>query len=262
MAYERDFKGVWISKKIWLDEKLGWSEKLLLVEIDSLDNEQGCYAGNKHFAEFFGLSLGRISKMVSNLKEKGYITVDLIYKEGSKQIDKRVIRVLNTYSRKDCDGIDENNHTPLVENSQDNNTSLINNTININNTVTSEEVTEVKQSKSEIIKEQALRVYEFYVGLTNSRITPSATNLKEVIARLKANELTEENCYEILKFKYAQAVKQDNFQYFTLISLFRKGNSANTMQQIELMEVNKPMQQEFNQPYKKGNKEEVDWSRL
>ena len=43
MAIERDFKGIWIPKEIWLDSNLTWSEKMLLVEIDSLATlEKGC----------------------------------------------------------------------------------------------------------------------------------------------------------------------------------------------------------------------------
>ena len=48
--YERDFKGVWIPKHIWLTDDLGWTEKMLLVEIDSLDREHGCFASNEHIA--------------------------------------------------------------------------------------------------------------------------------------------------------------------------------------------------------------------
>ncbi|MEK4702026.1 DnaD domain protein [Solibacillus sp. FSL R7-0668] len=135
----RAFKGVWISKEIWLAKDLGWSEKLLLVEIDSLDGEQGCFASNEYLANFFGLSKDRISKMVSSLKKKGYITVQVFYKEGTKQIDKRVIRLnrqpypigenADTLSVKTTRGIGENNDTPIGENAEDNNT-VINNTTN------------------------------------------------------------------------------------------------------------------------------------
>jgi len=32
----RDFKGVWIPKEVWINKDLTWMEKLFLVEIDSL----------------------------------------------------------------------------------------------------------------------------------------------------------------------------------------------------------------------------------
>ncbi|WP_341320852.1 helix-turn-helix domain-containing protein [Solibacillus sp. FSL H8-0523] len=140
--HNRAFKGVWISKEIWLAKDLGWSEKLLLVEIDSLDGEQGCFASNEYLANFFGLSKDRISKMVSSLKNKGYISVQVFYKEGTKQIEKRVIRVnrqpypigenADTLAVKTTRGIGENNYTPIGENAEDNNT-VINNTTNNTN---------------------------------------------------------------------------------------------------------------------------------
>lgn len=136
---ERNFKGVWIPKEIWLAKDLGWSEKVLLVEIDSLDGEQGCFASNEYLADFFKLSKDRISRMVSSLRDKNYITVDFQYKEGTKQIEKRIIRVVrhqypigentNTPSRKQREGIGENTDTPIGENAKDNNT-VFNNTTN------------------------------------------------------------------------------------------------------------------------------------
>lgn len=129
MGLERAFKGIWIPKEIWLDENLNWVEKILLVEIISLDNEQGCWASNAYFADFFKLSKNRISVLINSLKEKGYITIELQYKKGTKQIEKRIIRNKYTYMRKQIGGITENKHTPICENAKDNNT-VINNTIN------------------------------------------------------------------------------------------------------------------------------------
>jgi hypothetical protein len=36
---ERNFKGIWISKEIWLDKKLKLIQKLFYAKIDSLDND-------------------------------------------------------------------------------------------------------------------------------------------------------------------------------------------------------------------------------
>lgn len=126
---QRDFKGVWIPKEIWLDDNLGWSEKLLLVEIDSLtSNEKGCFATNDYFADFFKLSKDRISKLISSLKNKGYIEVELKYKKGTKQIEERLITTRG-YRQKQLEGIGKNNDRGIVENAEDNNT-VFNNTEN------------------------------------------------------------------------------------------------------------------------------------
>lgn len=127
----RDFKGVWIPKDVWLDHNLSWMEKLLLVEIDSLDAEKGCFASNGYFGEFFNLSPSRISEMVSSLVSKGYITTFLLY-EG-KQVKQRIltptipIRKLEGGIRKTEEGYSEKakGNNTLINNTSINNTNKI-----------------------------------------------------------------------------------------------------------------------------------------
>lgn len=129
----RDFKGIWIPKEIWLDTKLNWSEKILLTEIDSLSNLGECFATNDYFAEFMGLSKSHISRIVSQLSDKKYLAIKLIYKPKTKQVEKRVLTVVKMggYTQKCVEGIRINADTPIRINAEDNNTS-INNTINNN----------------------------------------------------------------------------------------------------------------------------------
>ena len=126
MAIERDFKGIWIPKEIWLDSNLTWSEKMLLVEIDSLATlEKGCIATNEYLSDFFNLSKDRISKLISSLKSKGYIEVKLIYKKDTKQILKREITTIG-YRQKQLEGIVNNADRGIGENNEDINTDIIN----------------------------------------------------------------------------------------------------------------------------------------
>lgn len=76
----RAFKGIWIPKTIWLSKELTIQEKVFIVEIDSLENngKGGCYAGNKYFAEFFGISESRVSNVIKCLVDKGMITRKVI----------------------------------------------------------------------------------------------------------------------------------------------------------------------------------------
>ena len=72
----RDFKGVWIPKEVWLDDRLSAVEKIILVEIDSLDSaERGCWASNQHIAKFCQVSERTVSSAISKLKDLGYIYV-------------------------------------------------------------------------------------------------------------------------------------------------------------------------------------------
>lgn len=91
---ERAFKGIWIPAEIWLSKDLSIMEKIFLVEIDSLDNDDGCYASNKYFAEFFGVTNGRASQIISKLSEKGYVNID--YEMEGKLIKKRILKVNKT----------------------------------------------------------------------------------------------------------------------------------------------------------------------
>ena len=90
---ERDFKGIWIPKEVWLSPTLSLMEKVLFVEIHSLDNERGCFASNRYFAEFFGISDRQIRNVISSLKAKGFVTVTVRNK------NERVIRAAGKYRR-------------------------------------------------------------------------------------------------------------------------------------------------------------------
>jgi len=145
---ERAFKGIWIPKEIWLDDNLNWVEKVLLVEIDSLDNENGCFASNAYFADFFGLSKRRVSESISGLNNKGYITIKLKYKEGTKQVEKRIVKSCYTYSGKLLGGMEESNYTPMEEKCADNNTSFN----NISNNTSNKAAAAERDNKQYIVK--------------------------------------------------------------------------------------------------------------
>lgn len=73
---ERDFKGVWIPKEIWLDERLNALEKVILVEIDSLDSTDAhCWKSNENLAEFCQCSATKVSNAISKLIKLGYVKV-------------------------------------------------------------------------------------------------------------------------------------------------------------------------------------------
>ena len=91
----RDFLGVWIPREVWLNKDLSTNEKVLLADIASLGGmSNGCFATNQYLADFFGLSKDRISKLISSLKNKGYITVELVYKEGTYEVEQRLIKII------------------------------------------------------------------------------------------------------------------------------------------------------------------------
>lgn len=104
-----DFKGYYsvIPATVRYDSNLTPNAKLLYAEITSLCNEYGyCWATNDYFSKLYNVSTTSISKWISSLVQNGYITTDIEYKEGTKQILKRYIKIVN-------DPIEEKLNTPL-----------------------------------------------------------------------------------------------------------------------------------------------------
>ena len=99
---ERDFKGVWIPKEIWLDERLNALEKVILTEIDSLDNgERGCWASNKHIADFCQCSERSVTASISKLVSLGYIYVQSF--DGRQRILRSRLANFERQTSKNCE---------------------------------------------------------------------------------------------------------------------------------------------------------------
>lgn len=112
-----------IPAKVRYDKDISPNAKLLYGEITALTNEKGyCWATNEYFAKLYGVSKQSISYWIKSLKDKNYITTEIIYKEGTKEILYRYIKILEY-------PIKENLNTPIKENFKENNT-YINNTKN------------------------------------------------------------------------------------------------------------------------------------
>lgn len=117
-----------IPANVRYDPNLKDKAKLLYGEITALCNERGyCWATNEYFAKLYKVNKTTISRLIRNLIESGYIKSHIIYKEGTKEIDKRYILLAQ-------EGIDEIANRGIDEIAKENNT-FINNTINNNNNI-------------------------------------------------------------------------------------------------------------------------------
>lgn len=93
----RKFKGIWIERKIWLDERLSLLEKALLAEIDSLDAEGvGCTASNSYFGRFFGRNERHIRRAISSLTEKNLIVARVEKSQANRRYLKLAVGDLTT----------------------------------------------------------------------------------------------------------------------------------------------------------------------
>ena len=89
---ERDFKGIWIPAEVWLDDRLTPLDKIILVEIDSLDvRGEGCFASNAYLAEFCKCSETKISKSISLLAKLGYVDI-VLFTGRSRKLQSRLAK--------------------------------------------------------------------------------------------------------------------------------------------------------------------------
>ena len=98
-------KGLWIPAEILLNKELSDKEKIILSMILYLSEEKGsCFASNKYISIIVNVTPERVSKIISSLKDKGYVKVKLKYKTDSKEIEERqilhIVENINRYSQK------------------------------------------------------------------------------------------------------------------------------------------------------------------
>ncbi|GED82772.1 conserved phage C-terminal domain-containing protein [Latilactobacillus curvatus] len=117
-----------IPANVRYDKRLIQGAKLLYGEITALSNQKGyCWASNNYFMKLYKVSRNTVQSWLKSLEVCGYISREVVYKEGSQEIDTRYIRISGYPSP-------ENLATPSPKNVTDNNTSFnttVNNTNNI-----------------------------------------------------------------------------------------------------------------------------------
>ena len=85
-----NLKGLWISIEILTDKTLSDKEKHIYSLVIFLSQEkQYCFCTNKTISELLNISVTQVSKLVNSLKDKGYINIEMVYKENSKEVDIR-----------------------------------------------------------------------------------------------------------------------------------------------------------------------------
>lgn len=95
----RDFKGIWIYKNLYLSREYTPNEKFLLLEIYSLSKGKSkqCYANNRHFADFIGVKENTIQKAILKLEKNGHIRREYTYKNGTREIASRIITLTQKF---------------------------------------------------------------------------------------------------------------------------------------------------------------------
>lgn len=120
-----------IPANVRYDDDLIPNAKLLYGEITALCSKEGyCYATNNYFAKLYKVHNYTVSNWVQMLKSKGYISIEIIYKGNTKQVDKRIIKIIDTYKQNVGEGINKKIDRGINEKVEENNTSINNTRIN------------------------------------------------------------------------------------------------------------------------------------
>lgn len=101
------------------DNELPANAKLLYGEITALTNEKGyCWAGNRYFADLYNVTTVTVSRWIKMLCDKGYLTSNIFYKNGTKEIECRQLSITGnkTIVQQKCyDPVVKNDNTPSIE---------------------------------------------------------------------------------------------------------------------------------------------------
>lgn len=120
-----------IPSEIRYDDDLTPNEKLLYGEITALTYQNGeCWATNSYFANLYKVEIQSVSRWIRHLKERHYIDIEIIYREGTKEILKRVIKIKDTPINKNVKGYKQKCLEGINKNVKENNTSINNTSIN------------------------------------------------------------------------------------------------------------------------------------
>ena len=117
------------------DKSIRPNGKLLYAEIQALADRDGyCFAQNAYFAELYEIAPRTVSDLISQLCDKGYVTVEIVRDTKTNEIQQRRIRV-DQPPAEDCDphakngvrGIAKNGVRGIAKNGAENNLDNIKN---------------------------------------------------------------------------------------------------------------------------------------
>ena len=194
-----------IPANVRYNKELPPNAKLLYGEITALCNSEGyCWANNKYFADLYEVTNASISKWIKMLCDAGYIKSQIFYKEGTKEIDKRRITIVN-------DPIKEKLNTPIKEKLKDNNTSF-NNTFNNTYEIYSPAKAEPNIPYKEIVEHLNIR--------TGSSYKHTTKKTKELIKARYNEGFTLDNFKEVIDKKCVEWMNSDMEKYLRPETLF------------------------------------------
>ena len=204
----RNFQAINIPRELWFYKELSLLEKLFLIEINELNGENGCYATNRYFSKFFGLSTIRCSQILGKLKEKNFIAISVERK--GKIVAKRNIKLL------------KKSLTRLLKKSLKNtNTRDIR---SIYPPITNKERKKTKEILSDLL---AKRVISYLNKKTHCNFKPNTGEYKRNISGRAAQGYAFKDFKYVIDIKCSEWKDTEFAKHLTPSTLFRASNFGN-----------------------------------
>ena len=159
MSKSRNFKGVWIPKDLYLEKGLTWTQKLILLEVDSFSNNGlPCFVSNEHLSEFTRASLSSVEKGISKLVQAGYLV------RTRQRIDGKSTRFLRVDTSKFCDWTTVKEAEKSPQKLRPTNNNILNQTTKPKKERTPVDITVVIEAFTAVgsTETEALKFYDYY----------------------------------------------------------------------------------------------------
>lgn len=270
------------------DKRLTLGARMLYGEVTALANTKGyAWPSNKYFARLYDVNNSTISRWINQLVSFDYLSMKLIYKKGTKQIEKRYLNISkypigtnaipigNNATRQNDETItdskngDESNPIakmsipytqkrlyPIGKNEKDNNTS-------INTTSTNKDKEEEGNSKTKINSETQTKrkaVFEFWENNGFGSTTPTLyENIGFEVDDFKKADVSEGGTYELIKHAMVIAVEYNarNWRYVQAVLNSYHQKNIKTVEQVEANEKQFKNKQSSNKS--KGQNSKQHW---
>lgn len=111
------------------DKQLPQGAKILYGEVTALSSKSGyCWASDQYFMTLYEVGQTTIQRWLRALEDSGYIERHVKYKDGTKEIEKRYIKIRTDPMPKNGNTYSQKRVYPMPKNGQENNTSINNTT--------------------------------------------------------------------------------------------------------------------------------------
>ncbi|GBD73867.1 Uncharacterized protein TEHN7126_1986 [Tetragenococcus halophilus subsp. halophilus] len=185
-----------IPANVRYDRNLIPSARLLYGEITALCNEKGyCWASTEYFQNLYGVSRVSIQNWLKDLEDCGYIQRKVFYKEGTKEIDKRVITINNNPSKEN-----------LTRGSKENFTTPQRNLYNPSKENLTENITSNNTNNNSSSKENPYQLYQELFGVLNPINQENITKWIEDLNEELVIEAMKKAALDNKPYSYAEGI--------------------------------------------------------